>query len=161
MNHFKQRSVQSEESFFSNNEKEVTQMICRIMSYAFCIYPVMLLLNVINLFKFSNRVIFLIFVVGIFCTLSPLLLSRFVKNQTFMKYYTLLCIITVVSVLGTEYYVGIYITYIIAPIASCLYFDKKFTARILSISYVAFLISYFFRSFQIRDHLYPTETIPQ
>ena len=112
MNHFKQRSVQSEESFFSNNEKEVTQMICRIMSYAFCIYPVMLLLNVINLFKFSNRVIFLIFVVGIFCTLSPLLLSKFVKNQTFMKYYTLLCIITVVSVLGTEYYVGIYITYI-------------------------------------------------
>ena len=48
MNHFKQRSVQSEESFFSNNEKEVTQMICRIMSYAFCIYPVMLLLNVIK-----------------------------------------------------------------------------------------------------------------
>ena len=159
MNHFKQRSVQSEESFFSNNEKEVTQMICRIMSYAFCIYPVMLLLNVINLFKFSNRVIFLIFVVGIFCTLSPLLLSKFVKNQTLMKYYTILCIITVVSVLGTEYYVGIYITYIIAPIASCLYFDKKFTTRILSISYVAFLISYFFRSFQIRDHLYPTETI--
>ena len=159
MSHFKQRSVQSEESFFSNNEKEVTQMICRIMAYAFCIYPIMLLLNVIDLFKFSDRVIGLIFVVGIFCTLSPLLLSTFVKNQTFMKYYTLLCIITVVSVLGTEYYVGIYITYIIAPIVSCLYFDKKFTTKILTISYVAFLISYFFRSFQIRDHLYPAETI--
>lgn len=159
MSHFKQRSVQSEESFFSNNEKEVTQMICRIMAYAFCIYPIMLLLNVIDLFKFSDRVIGLIFVVGIFCTLSPLLFSMFVKNQTFMKYYTLLCIITVVSVLGTEYYVGIYITYIIAPIVSCMYFDKKFTAKILSISYIAFLISYFFRSFQIRDHLYPTETI--
>lgn len=159
MSHFKQRSVQSEESFFSNNEKEVTQMICHIMAYAFCIYPIMLLLNVIDLFKFSNHVIVLIFVIGVFCTLSPLFLSMFVKNQTFMKYYTLLCIITVVSVLGTEYYVGIYITYIIAPIVSCLYFDKKFTAKILTISYIAFLISYYFRSFQIRDHLYPNETI--
>lgn len=159
MNNFSQQLAQSEEGFFSNNEKEVTQMVCRVMAYAFCIYPVMLLLNVIGLFKFSNRVVILISVVGILCTLSPFILMQFVKNQTFLKYYAMLCIITIVSVLGTEYYVGIYITYIIAPIVSCMYFDKKFTAKILSISYVFFLFSYYFRSFQIRDHLYPTETI--
>lgn len=159
MNNFSQQMAQSEEGFFSNNAKEVTQMVCRVMAYAFCIYPVMLLLNVIGLFKFSNRVVILISVVGILCTLSPYILMQFVKNQIFLKYYAMFCIITIVSVLGTEYYVGIYITYIIAPIVSCLYFDKKFTAKILGISYVFFLVSYYFRSFQIRDYLYPTETV--
>jgi len=55
----------------------------------------MLLLNVINLFKFSNRVIFLIFVGGIFCiAITTFYFPGLLKNQTFMNvfilYYVLL-----------------------------------------------------------------------
>lgn len=159
MINFSRLGMQNDDSIFKKNEEQVNRIVCKGMAYAFLVFPVMLLLNVAGLFRFSENVVILLAIVGTFCTLSPIFLSKFLDNQNFIKYYALICIIVLVSILGTEYYVGIYITFIIAPIASCLYFDKKFTVKILIISYIGYLISYYFRCIQTRDILYPTETV--
>lgn len=159
MINFSRLGTQSDDSIFEKNEEQVNRIVCKGMAYAFWVFPVMLLLNAAGLFRFSESVVVMLAIIGTFCTLSPIVLSKFLDNQNFIKYYALICIIVLVSVLGTEYYVGIYITFIVAPIASCLYFDKKFTVKILSISYVGYLISYYFRCTQTRDILYPTETV--
>lgn len=159
MFNFNRLGIQSNNSIFEENKKKVNQSVCRGMAYAFWVFPAMLLLNAMGLFRFSENVVILLGIIGTFCTLSPMVLSKFVKNQDIIKYYALICMIILVSVLGTEYYVGIYITFILAPIASCLYFDKKFTVKILVLSYVGYLISYYFRCEQTRDILYPTETV--
>lgn len=149
----------SEDSFFEKNRQKMNQIVCKAMAYAFIAFPAMLIINAMGIFKFSNALIFALVIVGSFCTLSPVVVSRFVKNQVFIQYYALICIIVLVSYLGTRYHVGIYITFILASIVSCLYFEKKFTVQIVVLSYIGYLISYYFRSIAIRNHLYPTETV--
>lgn len=159
MINFSQYGMQTEGALFEKNERQVNQIICKVMAYAFCIFPIMLLINAFGLFKFSGGLTILLVIIGVVCCLSPIIVCKFVKNQKFIRYYVLISIILIVCVLGTEYYVGIYITFILAPLVSCMYFDKKFTSKILLIDYLGFLVSYYFRSMQIRDHLYPTESV--
>lgn len=46
-----------------------------------------------------------------------------------------------VSAAGSSNNVGIYITYALAPIISCLYFDPKFTVKITAFSYLSMAAS--------------------
>lgn len=149
----------SEESLFEKNEQQVNVLVCRGMACVFLVFPVMLIINAMGIFKFSNAISVMIMIIGSFCTLSPLILQKLVKNHSFIKYYALICIIILVNVLATQYHIGIYITLILAPVVSCLYFDKKFMTKMLGLSYVAFLISYYFRCVETRNILYPTETV--
>lgn len=159
INNFDRNEMTADESFFKENERKINQIVCRGMAYAFVAFPVMLIINSIGIFKFSGTLVLTLLLLGSFCTLSPIIVSRFVKNQVFIKYYALICIIVLISYLATRYHVGIYITLILASIVSCLYFDKKFTVQIVALSYIGFLISYYFRTIEIRNHLYPTETV--
>ncbi|MCD7826630.1 MAG: GGDEF domain-containing protein [Clostridiaceae bacterium] len=153
------QGVQEEDRFFEKNEEQVNQIVCRAIACVFLIIPVMLLINVFGIFNFSRKVVLGISIIGSFCTLTPYFFCKVVKNQHFIKYYALICIILVVSLLGTEYYVGIYITFILAGIVSCLYFDKKLTSVIVVISYIGYLISYYFRCVQTRDIRHPEESV--
>ncbi len=159
MFNYNKLGLQTGASIFEKNEELVNQTICKGMAYAFIVFPVMLLLNAAGLFRFSGNVEILLVIMGGFCTLSPLVLSKFVHNPNIIKYYALICIIVLVSVLAAQYHVGIYITLILAPVASCLYFDKKLTIKILLLSWIGYLIAYYFRCIQMRDILYPNETV--
>lgn len=156
---FGKTEARHDNSFFNRNEWEVNEIVCRALCYVFLIIPTMLFINLLGIFKFSAEVVLVLTIVGSFCCLSPYFVVKLLPKQKFVKYYILICIILFVSFLGTEYYVGIYITLILAPIISCLYFDKKFTSTITAISYLSFLVSYYFRSIQIRDIQYPTESV--
>lgn len=151
--------ILSEESFFDKNQRKMNKVVCKAIAYAFLAFPVMIILNAMGIFKFSDNLLVIMILVGAFCTLSPLIISKFVKNQVFLRYYSLICVIILISYLGTNYHVGIYITFALAPIISCLYFNKRFTVKIVGLSYLGFLVSYYFRAIEIRDHLYPTETV--
>lgn len=153
------KKMKNDDVLFVRNEKEVNALLCRVLSYAFLAFPIMLLINLAGIFKFSKMTIIMLCTLGTFCTLSPLILSKVIKRQGIIKYYALLCIVVLVSVLGTQYYVGIYITLIIAPLISCLYFDKSLTVRMVGFSYIGFLVSYYFRCVETRDRLYPLETV--
>lgn len=151
--------ILSEDSLFEENQKKMNQIVCKSIAFASLAIPVMLILNAMGLFKFSLPLSVVLVVFGGFCTLSPLLVLKLVKNQVFVRYYALCCVILLISCLATQYYVGIYLTFLLAPILSCLYFNKSFTVQIVGLSYLGFLISYYFRAIEIRNRLYPTETI--
>ena len=151
--------IVSGESVFETNQRKMNKVVCKSIAYAFLAFPVMLLLKGLGVFKFSGSLSILLLLIGAFCTLSPLVILKFVKNQVFVRYYSLICVIVLISYLGTNYYVGIYLTFALAPILSCLYFNKRFTVEIVGLSYLGFLISYYFRAAEIRDRLYPTETV--
>lgn len=159
MLNFSKQVMPSDDIIFQKNEEQVNRNVCRGMAYAFWVFPVLLILNAIGMFFFTEKIIIMLTVVGTFCTLSPLLISKFVQNQTFIKWYAMLCIIVVVSALGSQYHVGIYITFILASIVSCSYFDRKFTMKVLFLSWIGYLIAHYFRSLQTRDILYPTQTV--
>ena len=159
MNEYNKLEGFLEDTFFQRNEEQVNRLVCKGVAYASLVFPLMVLLNAIGIFRFTSAISVLVLIIGFFCTLSPMILQRVVKNQIFTKYYVLICIIVLVSVLATQYHIGIYITLILAPIISCLYFDRKFTIQIVLLSFVGFLIGWYFRCIQLRDALYPGETV--
>ena len=141
------------QAFFDENEKQINYTISRALMAVFFVFPVLLILKGTGIFSFTWEVAFQVSFVGVICTLSPYLVCKFTKNQSFIKYYNLICAIALVSYLSTKYHVGIYITFILPAIMSCLYFDKKFTIRILCFSYIGCLLGYYFKSFPIAADL--------
>lgn len=148
-----------EDTFFKKNEEQVNYLVCKGVACAFWVFPVMLLLNAIGIFKFTSVMSVMIVLIGAFCSLSPIILQKTIRNQTFVKYYVLVCIIILISALATQYHVGIYITLVLAPIMSCLYFDKLLTVKTVLLSFLGFLVGWYFRCIEIRDTLYPDETV--
>lgn len=151
--------MKTEKALFLANERQVNATVCKYLVVVFFLFPVMLLLDAVGLFKFSSNAQIAMVCLGSFCTVSPFVLSKFIDNQTFLKYYILICVIVLTSFLGTEYYVGVYMTFMLAPIISCMYFDKVLTSKTIVLAYVGYLISYYFRCIETRDRLYPEETV--
>lgn len=151
--------MKTERALFRANERQVNATVCKYLAMVFALFPVMLILNVAGIFKFSSHVQITLICLGSFCTVSPFVLSKFIDNQSFLKYYILVCVIALTSFLGTEYYVGVYMTFMVAPIISCMYFDKVLTSKTILLAYLGYLISYYFRSMETRDRLYPGETV--
>ncbi len=151
--------LKTEKALFQANERQVNAIVCKYLAGVFVFFPVMLLLNVAGIFKFSGHVQITLICLGSFCTVSPFVLSKFIDNQKFLKYYILLCVILLTSTLGTEYYVGVYMTFMVAPIISCMYFDKALTSKTILLAYLGYLVSYYFRAMETRDRLYPGETV--
>lgn len=146
-------------NFFEENEKQVNKIVCKYLAWSFFTFPVMLLINATGLFHFAVVTEITLAIFGLYCTLSPMLLSKICSNQKVIKYYSMTCVILIICYMATQYHVGIYITLILASIISCLYFDKVYTIQVTIASYIGFLISYYIRCIEIRDTLYPTEEL--
>ena len=151
--------LKTEKALFETNERQVNATVCKYLAIVFIFFPVMLLLNVAGIFKFSSHVQITLICLGSFCTVSPFVLSKFIDNQVFLKYYILICVIALTSTLGAEYYVGVYMTFMVAPIISCMYFDKVLASKTILLAYLGYLISYFFRAMETRNRLYPGESV--
>lgn len=101
---------------------------------------VMAVLSMLGVFEFGNTYTAIVLVAGLIITVSPMLLIRFVPPYI-MKYYMLIILSVFIGILGTSNHIGIYITYALVPIFSCLYFDPKFTIKMYIISYLAMAAS--------------------
>lgn len=64
----------------------------------------------------------------------------------FVKYYGLLSMEACVMAMIANAYFGVYISYVLVPVISCLYFDKKLTLNITAICYAGMLIALWFRA---------------
>lgn len=103
----------------------------------------MVVLSLVGLFEFETRYVIIALVPGLFITVSPSILIR-VTPPDFMKYYMLVIASVFIGVLGISNHVGIYITYALVPIMSCLYFDPQLTIKASVFSYIVMLISVYF-----------------
>ena len=103
----------SNKSFFEENEKQVNKIVCKYLAWSFITFPVMLLINATGMFNFAVSTEITLAIFGLYCTLSPMLLSKICSNQKVIKYYAMLCVILIVCYMATQYHVGIYITLIL------------------------------------------------
>lgn len=98
-----------------------------------------------GVFEFGTAYIIIIFAAGMILTISPSLLIKVLPPDV-MKYYMLVALSVFIGVLGTNIHIGVYITYALVQIFSCLYFDPKFTAKIGVFSYIVMAVSLYFNS---------------
>lgn len=130
---------------FEKNTKEVNRIIARM--FAGCAVAILAIAacSYLGVFEFGERYTLIVLVAGLVITVSPIVLIRFCSD-TFMKYYMLIVLAVFIGVLGTNNRIGIYMTYALVPIFSCLYFDPKFTVRTSVIAYIAMIAALYVNS---------------
>jgi len=98
----------------------------------------------IHVFNFPKQVIIMILAVGVPATFIPYILYRLKVNDRFLKSYMLVMMSILIGVLGTQSTIGIYITYALVPIISCMYFSFRFTLGISIISFFTMMFGIYF-----------------
>ena len=136
----------SEKQFFRENDERINNMVCKILLWLTLIFPVLFLLSFLGVFQLTIRELCVLTPIGCVFTITPTILKKMGVSSIFLKYCSVMMLALVVAIMGTNYHVGIYITYILALAISCLYFDVRFTKRIAVIGYVCMVVAVFIRA---------------
>lgn len=116
--------------------------------------------------KYQNKLIFcefgtsytyFVIIVGLLVSLSPKILSRFLSDNI-MKYYMFISASVFIGVMGANGHIGIYITYALVPIVSCLYFKESIVLSASAISYMVMLVSVYVKVAGLPEVLYGVYT---
>ena len=93
------------------------------------------------------------FAAGSVVAISPSILIRFLSDNA-LKYYMLVMAALLIGLLGTNNHIGVYITYALVPIASCLYFDLALVVKTGIFSYLIMLWSVYINSRKLYEVVY-------
>lgn len=127
------------------NTGQVNRLIARMFLICSAAVVALVLLAWIGVFEFGKGYTLLLLTAGLIITLSPNLLIKIMPDNA-MRNLMMVMLSVFIGVLGTNNHIGIYITYALVPIFSCLYFDPKFTVNISIFSYIVMAVSLYFNS---------------
>ncbi len=142
--------------FFQRNEEEVCNRLVKVLRWMTLVFPVLFLATALGVFQIKYRDLIILTPIGCICTLGPGIAKRAGLPSKIMKYVSVLCVGAIVMLLGGNSAIGIYMTYGLAMLFSCMFFDKKFTKQISVISYFLLVISLYLRSRNVLQIEYPT-----
>lgn len=114
-------------------------------------------LSVTGFFEFGTSYTYFVIIVGRLVSLSPKILSRFLSDNI-MKYYMFISASVFIGVMGANGHIGIYITYALVPIVSCLYFKESIVLSASAISYMVMLVSVYVKVAGLPEVLYGVYT---
>lgn len=118
-----------------NNVRKVNELLAKALAYCAIALVILLLLIPAGIFNFSPVIVKIIIFAGIPATLFPIILFKIGIPDRILKHYMLIALGLVIGLLGTQNGIGIYMTYILVPLASCLYISKRFTMYIATFCY--------------------------
>lgn len=148
--------MEEQMDFFEQNDRKVCKRLAKVLLWMTLVFPVLFLATAIGVFQIHYDDLALLSVPGCICTLGPSVLQKIGIPAKKMKYVSVLAVGFVVMLLGGNSAIGIYMTYGLAMLFSCMFFDKKFTFRIAVISYFFLIASLYLRSLNVKQIEYPT-----
>lgn len=131
--------------FFELNDAKVNKRMTKVLLWMTLVFPALFGLTAVGIFWIDYGALIRLSCIGVFCTVGPFVLQRLGVPVKVMKYVGVLAVGFIVMLLGMNSSVGIYMTYGIALLFSCMYYDKKFTITIAVITYFMCGISTWFR----------------
>lgn len=148
--------MEKQMDFFEQNNLKVCRQLAKVLLWMTLVFPVLFLATALGIFQIKYSDLAVLSVIGCFCTFGPTVLQKTGASVSVMKYVSVLAVGFIIMLLGGNSAVGIYMTYGLAMLFSCMFFDKKFTLRIAVISYFFLLISLYLRSLNVQQIEYPT-----
>ena len=134
-----------EKIFFEQNDLKVCKKLSKILIYCIIVYPLLFILSAIGIFRTGYTSLTILTCVGVVAMISPTIGFKMNLSTQALKYVSVLAVSITVAAMGTDSTVGIFISYALPLLTSCMYFDKKFTKNICIISYITMIISLFFK----------------
>lgn len=122
------------------NTKQVNRMLARIYARCTAAILVLVLCSSLGIFEFGRNYTMLILVAGLLLAITPSILIRYLPDNV-MKYYMLILVSIFIGILGTNNHIGVYITYILVPVFSCLYFEPHRVIKMGVFSYIVMAVS--------------------
>ena len=120
---------------FKDNTKQVNRVLAQSLLWCSLGLIALLITNYMGLFHFKTNLLMIIVIAGFMACCMPFILFKAGVPDNFLKYYIHISVSILIGLMGMNNSVGIYITFILVPIISCLYFDRRFTLIIEVISY--------------------------
>lgn len=131
--------------FFEQNDAKVNKRMTKTLLWMTLVFPALFGLTAAGVFWIDYGALTRLSIIGVFCTVGPFVLQKLGVPVKVMKYIGVLAVGILVMLLGMNSSIGIYMTYSIAMLFSCMYYDKRFTITIAVISYFMLAISIWFR----------------
>ena len=145
-----------QDNFFVKNNAYVGRIYCKVLLWITLVFPFIALFSAVGIFKASLKTVAIMTLLGLICTISPTIILKTKGYSEFLKYYSIISLQIIITIMSASGKLGIYITLVLAPAISCLYYDNKFTKRISILGFVFMLIGIFIRSHNIT--IYSNET---
>ena len=142
--------------FFEQNDIKVCKNLTKVLRWMTLVFPVLFLATAAGIFQIKYDDLAVLSAIGCVCTLGPGMLQKIGVPVRTMKYVSVMSVGLIVMLLGGNSAIGIYMTYGLAMLFSCMFFDKKFTKQISVISYFFLIASLFLRSQNVMQIEYPT-----
>ena len=117
----------------------------RLFAVATLAILILVSFSYLGIFEFGKNYTLIILIAGLIITLSPSILIRYLSDNA-MRYYMIILAAIFIGVLGTNNHIGVYITYALVPIYSCLYFEPAFTVKSSILAYISMVISVYVNS---------------
>ena len=131
--------------FFEQNDAKVNKRMTKVLLWMTLVFPALFALTAAGIFWIDYGDLTRLTIIGVFCTVGPFILQKLGVPIKVMKYVGVLAVGFIIMLLGMNVAIGIYITFGMAQLFSCMYFDKKFTVKISVITYIMLVISIYFR----------------
>jgi sigma-B regulation protein RsbU (phosphoserine phosphatase) len=132
--------------FFENYEAIVSRQICRILRFIFLVFPLLLLLSIAGIFFIELNYFFVVIPLGFIVCFLPSFLLKLKISDVIIKHIAVLSVGTIICILSSNNFVGIYITYILMSVLAVMYFDKKFALRVSLLGYIFMVIGLYLRA---------------
>ncbi len=142
--------------FFEQNDAKVCKQLTKVLRWMTLVFPVLFAATAAGIFQIKYDDLAVLSALGCVCTLGPGVLQKIGVPVRIMKRVSVLSVGLVVMLLGGNSAIGIYMTYGLAMLLSCMFFDTKFTKQVCIFSYFFLLISLFLRSQNVQQIEYPT-----
>lgn len=136
----------SEKAFFLENDHEVNKLVFRIGWIFMGVLTGILAAAYFDIFKVAAYEVLHIMCILLLIEAVFYILLRADVSATVIKYYGLLAMEACVLLMIANAYFGVYISYVLVPVISCLYFDNKLTRNITVICFIGMLVALWFRA---------------
>lgn len=141
--------MDNNKKFFNQNDKNVNELVCKILLCLTAVFPVLFLLSYLGVFKVTFKELMIVSPIGCVCTITPTILKKLNVSTNVLKYYSVMSLAVIIAIMATNPNLGIYITYILALAISCMYFDVKFSKHMAVFSYICMVIALFLRAHNV------------
>lgn len=135
-----------EKDFFYQNDENVTQNMVKVLRWLIIAFPAIMLFSAIGLFQSKISDLLVMTAIGVVVTMGPTVAYKMGTPIHALKYITCIALCALLTIMASNASIGIYMTYSLPMVCSIFYYDKKFTIKIASISYVFLVLSLYLRS---------------
>ncbi|MDY3827686.1 MAG: response regulator [Clostridium sp.] len=136
-----------EKEFIKQNNIRVNRKIKYIFWSSLLVGPLISIGSYFGIFCVEYRMILRVIIGCLLLNVIYYFLNLNIKYHNITRYFAMILLETFIVVISTYQGVGIYITYGLVPLMSCVYYDHKFSRNICIMCYFFMVISLYVRSF--------------